>query len=318
MEPRAKTIMSPEAKILANRLLNVFESGQADRNYSYIGWFNDDGGYTIGTGFLTSQGEIGKILQAVDLMKKDWPAAEVPRLNAVLKYLVPLTTPAAEGGVMGLSKKSEKATADRRLGISKDYGVLAEEGGATIGEPTGFLKAWINASSTTMLQRAHDKLLDEKYLAPAEALALKLGFKLPFSVAVLYDTGVLQAYGTAESDPAYNDDVWSILKRTDKQVSRADEKAWIRVFLAERYKALVCSRPDEETGELPDVAVAWVVANNRVIVMQKIAERVDWSFKQKVTETAYHYGIEFDMTSSTNVNPTGTEPTPDLTGTSCK
>lgn len=282
-------LMTPLAKVLAVRLISVFEGGRPSTPYSYIAWLSDGGGYTMGLGLLSSLGEVGEIARDA-----------VTRGADLAAYAPALVTDWRNGGVRGLGldggapDAEQHALFDARMGIAVSYG--NRDDGSTFGTPTGFLAAWVAAAKTPELQGAHDAFFDRTYFAPGEQLAAKLGLTLAFSALTIIDTCLLQGAGQDSTDGAHDDTCWAVINRTTARVggpSAAGERWWVRVFLEERRKALANPRALAD-GTMPKVAAQWIGSLPRADILIAIAQRADWSFESPVVETGPHFGVAFD------------------------
>ena len=101
----------------------------------------------------------------------------------------------------------------------------------------GFEVDWKLAAHDPFFRQAQNEIANKLYYLPAMKKADRLGLKMPFSRAILYDTIVMHGDG---QDP---DGLDALIKRTTKKMKSTpgngtSERAWMKVFLDEREKTL--------------------------------------------------------------------------------
>ncbi len=114
-------------------------------------------------------------------------------------------------------------------------------GGPDVSGLTNFIADWKAAAKDEAFKKAQDAVADSMYFQPAMRIADRVGVKLPFGKAILYDTIIMHGGGTDA------DSIGAIVERASKRAcpnkpcdpkSGASEKAWLKLFLEERRKVL--------------------------------------------------------------------------------
>lgn len=172
--------MTPAQKAAAQACINASETGSARGNYTAIAVLKGDAGHlTYGRSQTTLASGGLAVLVKMYLEREDARDAEQLR-----PYLARLES--------------------RDLSLDHDNGIKS---------------ALRVAGSDPVMQEVQDLYFDERYWLPAERAAAGLGFALPLSVAVIYDSLVHGSWG---------------LIRDRVKASPADEQAWIQAYVKAR------------------------------------------------------------------------------------
>ena len=105
--------------------------------------------------------------------------------------------------------------------IQSDYAALETD--------AEFRAALKSAGKDPAMQRVQDDVFEQRYWKPLQQEASNLGLKLPLSVALVYDTGLINGKGSIASFAAK-----ATAQLGNSPAAGADEKAWSAAFLAAR------------------------------------------------------------------------------------
>jgi hypothetical protein len=124
------------------------------------------------------------------------------------------------------------------------------------------------------MQNVEDSLIDAQYLNPALKLAERVGLKRALSVAVLFDTIVMEGPGAADR---ITRQTMAALPGTPGQ--DVDEKAWTARFLALRRAALEDRATRAGGGALLQ---NWL---RRVATYEALVKQGDWDLASATVTT---------------------------------
>ena len=179
-------ILEEESIAKAEAIVSVFETGKLEGDYSAVAVLNDAAGVSYGIKQFTHRS--GSLRQVVE------------------RYL-------GSGGTIGreimtlrlaLLRKTTKAAIDKLAGDD------------------AFKKALKSAAVTPEMREAQEAVARERYMEPAIRESVALGFELPLSLAVVYDSMV---HGS-----------WQRLR--DSIGPSVDERKWIKEYVEERHEWL--------------------------------------------------------------------------------
>jgi chitosanase len=181
-------------------LTSVFENGGPRFRYEYIENLKDGRGYTAGrVGFCTGTHDLMQVARLYARYKPDNPLAPFMPRLEELDQ-------SGSGSVTGLA---------------------------------GFPAAWRQAAKDPEMVCAQDQIVDLLYYGPALRTAERLGVKLPFGKAILYDAIIMHGDGgDPDGVPAL---IGRTLARTQGKAPKDgyDERAWLAEFLSVRKADLL-------------------------------------------------------------------------------
>lgn len=176
----------------AKAIIRIFETGDPNGNYRALAVLNDGAGISYGINQFTHRS--GSLLKVVK------------------KYF-------ENGGVVG------KNVIDRSMGL------LARNDAAAIdhlAKNTAFKKALQAAAVTAEMRDAQEFVGEQMYLKPALNACDGSGFKLPLSLAVIYDSLIHGSYAKIRDR----------VKMPQDLSGEIAEKAWVTSYVRERDRWL--------------------------------------------------------------------------------
>jgi len=198
-EADTSATLTPTQKLLAEKLISLFENGVTTIQYGYAENLHDGRGFTCGrAGFTTGTGD------AYEVVKRY--TNRVPT-NKLAPYLPEL----------------------KRLNSARNH--------ADVSRLTGFDKAWKSLGKDTTFRAVQDEVVDDWYYRPSASYASTAGLQLPLSMAVLYDT-IIQHGGGNDPDSlsALIKRTNTAVGGSPQQ--GIDEKKWLSKFLDVRREDL--------------------------------------------------------------------------------
>jgi chitosanase len=228
-------------KLTAERLTAFFENSTIDFQYDYVENLDDGRGFTAGRiGFTTGTSD------ALVVVKK---YTEVVPKNGLAKYIPEL----------------------ERLEDAEDRG--------DVSNLEGFDSAWKEAAADEKFRKIQDKLNDEMYFNPSQALADILNLKFPLSRAALYDACIQHGCGgSADSLSAMISKTNAAMKGSPKD--GVDEANWLAKFLEIRENVLL-------NPENKETQAAWSESTDRVKVFINLLNQQNFILKLPMEITCY-------------------------------
>lgn len=182
--------LSPEQKLFIEQVVNVFETGRKDGDYAGIATLRDGPNKIRQITYGKSQ------------------TTEYGNLGELLKMYV------AKGGYYADDFKP----------------YLAKIGVRPLTDDQHFRQLLKDAAiKDTLMHKAQDEFFDEKYFKPAMQRAKDLGFKLPLSALVIYDSFI------------HSGGVLGFLRNRFSELPPSmggDEKEWVRQYVGVRHEWL--------------------------------------------------------------------------------
>lgn len=226
-------------RFVEDRLVSIFENSTLEIQYGFIKDIGDGNGFTAGRAGFTSR--TGDMLEVVQEYDRLQPGSSLSRYIEPLKSVLntPSTQPIA--------------------GLQFDWAEAARRDPA--------------------FRKAQDIVNERLYREPANALAQKLGLRLPLSRAAIYEAGIQHGYGENY------DSITQIVARTNQAVGGTprdgvDEVTWLRKFIDMREQ-------DLRAPENKDYAVIFLDAVDRARAIRKILDEDNVDLSRPITVTVY-------------------------------
>lgn len=191
-----KMTFTEQDKLKALTIVNIFETSRAFGSYAACVVLNDGAGVSYGIAQFTHRS--GSLWEVVERY-----------LNA--------------GGQIG------REVLTVAIPLLKRSNVAAIE---TLASDSRFKKALIAAAVTREMKEAQHFVASTRYLKPAIDICTRMGFTLPLSLAVVYDSVV---HGSWERIAAKVQQAFQPVDRTQARKPAADEKAWITEYVRKRH-----------------------------------------------------------------------------------
>ncbi len=191
-----KMTFTEQDKLKALTIVNIFETSRAFGSYAACVVLNDGAGVSYGIAQFTHRS--GSLWEVVDRYLN--AGGQIAR--EVLAAAIPLL------------KRSNVASIE------------------TLASDSRFKKALIAAAVTREMKEAQHFVATTRYLRPAIDICTRMGFTLPLSLAVVYDSVV---HGSWERIAAKVQQAFQPVDRTQARKPAADEKAWITEYVRKRH-----------------------------------------------------------------------------------
>ena len=139
---------------------------------------------------------------------------------------------------------------------------------------SGYCQDWVIASNDLLFQRVQREIVDIEYFKPAMSIAAQSNVVSPLGKLVLYDSYIQHG----EGDDQWTKGVVSMVSTTKAKVGTADEKLFIKTFLAVR-KAVLLSGDRVSKDSAP-----------RCDDLLKLANDNNWNISPPLILTGYYTG----------------------------